>query len=75
MIPIKTPMQLKIDNVYAINFLRDMVNKGRITLVYCNTEMQLAGCVYKCLEVWKIWMFEWKKIGVVSLNSWLKGEY
>lgn len=51
MIPIKTPMQLKIDNVYAINFLRDMVNKGRITLVYCNTEMQLAGCVYKCLEV------------------------
>ncbi|BAT90088.1 hypothetical protein VIGAN_06126200 [Vigna angularis var. angularis] len=82
MIPVTTPLLLKIDNVSAINlsknpvshgrskhievryhFLRDMVNKGRIALTYCNTEAQLADIFTKAV---KINRFEWlrKEIGV-----------
>ncbi|BAT81652.1 hypothetical protein VIGAN_03143300 [Vigna angularis var. angularis] len=85
MIPVKAPLQLKIDNVSIINlsknpvshdkskhidvryhFLRDMVNKCRIELVYCNTETQLADGFTKAV---KIERFEWlrKEIGVRSI--------
>lgn len=89
-IPVKTPLELKIDNVSAINlsknpvshgrskhievryhFLRDMVNKGRISLTYCSTENQLADGFTKALKIEK---FDWlkKEIGVRSVC--LEGE-
>ncbi|BAU02475.1 hypothetical protein VIGAN_11201500, partial [Vigna angularis var. angularis] len=80
------PIQLKIDNISAINlaknpvshgrskhievkfhFLRDMVNKERIALVYCKTEVQLADLFTKPLKVDRFDSLK-KSIGVVSLR-------
>lgn len=84
-IPVKTPLQLLIDNVSAINlsknpvshgrrkhievryhFLIDLVSRGRIELVYCNTKTQLADAFTKAMSIER---FGWlrKEIGVRSL--------
>ncbi|BAT96031.1 hypothetical protein VIGAN_10003800 [Vigna angularis var. angularis] len=84
--PMEKPIQLKIDNISAINlaknpvshgrskhievkfhFLRDMVNKERIALVYCKTEVQLADLFTKPLKVDRFDSLK-KSIGVVSLR-------
>ena len=85
-IRVKTPLQLKIDNVSAINlaknpvshgrskhievrfhFLRDLVNKERIEVVYCNTELQLADILTKALKNERFEDLR-RQIGVVSLK-------
>lgn len=86
-IVMKTPLQLKIDNVSAINlsknpvshgrskhievryhFLRDLVNKERVILQYCNTEVQLADFLTKALKVDRFEALK-KKAGIVSLRD------
>jgi len=85
-IRVKTPLQLKIDNVSAINlaknlvshgrskqievrfhFLIDLVNKERIEVVYCNTELQLADILTKALKNERFEDLR-RQIGVVSLK-------
>lgn len=83
---IKEPMELRIDNISAINlsknpishgrskhieikfhFLRDLVSKGRIAVVHCRTEQQLADAMTKALKNDRFEELR-KAIGVVSLK-------
>jgi len=79
-------MELRIDNVSAINlsrnpvshgrskhievkyhFLRDMVNKGRIAMKYCKSELQLADVFTKALKIERFEDLR-RRVGVVSVK-------
>ena len=85
-ISIKAPMELRIDNISAINlsknpvshgrskhievkyhFLRDMVNKGRISVKYCKTELQLADVFTKALKIERFEDLR-RRVGIVSVK-------
>jgi len=85
-ISIKAPMELRIDNVSAINlsknpvshgrskhievkyhFLRDMVNKGRISVKYCKSELQLTDVFTKALKIERFEDLR-RRVGVVSVK-------
>jgi len=79
-------MELRIDNVSAINlsknpvshgrskhievkyhFLRDMVNKGRISVKYCKSELQLVDVFTKALKIERFEDLK-RRVGVVSIK-------
>jgi len=85
-VSMKAPLELRIDNIFAINmsknpishgrsrhieirfnFLRDLVNKERVALVYWKTDLQLVDAMTKVLKNDRFEGLR-KLIGVISLK-------